>query len=240
MSDDEVSINFLCSEDFYDVFDRPQPASKFLPEYYKDMPSLSAGTFERPVFNGSGEPSQTMKKCMPVLDSMSAGYIIPVVTDIYCENSGDFGKTFTWPVDNFQAVQSHPEGQFPGLPIPEEYDDIAAYKFLNPWQIVTPPGYSCLFVQPMWHYDLPFHIFPGVVDTDEHPVAVNFPFLIRRNFEGYIRRGTPMVQVIPFKRDSFVSSAGVRPASEDKRWQRAKTQFSNNYKDFFRSPKSFR
>jgi hypothetical protein len=237
----EVRVEFLCHADFEGVFDPPQPAAKFLPDYYKRMPAFSAGTKDRPVFNENGEPAQTMKKCMPVLDSMSLGYIIPVPTEIFCEDTGDFGKQFTWPVDNFAAIQSHPEGQFPGLPVPDEYDSAAAYKFINPWQIVTPPGYSVLFTQPMWHYDLPYHVFSGVVDTDLHPVAVNFPFIMRRNFSGYIERGTPMVQVIPFKREDYVGHNGVRDEEKNRRiWNRAKTQFNNNYKDFFRSPKTFR
>lgn len=236
-----VNIEFSVHPDFEGVFPSPEPAAKFLPDYYKNMPSLAAGTKDRPVFNENGEPSQTMKKCMPVLDSMSLGYIIPVPTEIYCEDAGDFGKTFTWPVDNFSAIQSHPDGQFPGLPVPWEYDENAAYKFINPWKITTPPGYSVLFTQPMWHYDLPYHVFPGVVDTDAHPVRVNFPFLMRKDFHGLIRRGAPMVQVIPFRREPYESSLGVRNESEEKRlWARAKTQFNNNYKDFFRSPKSFR
>jgi hypothetical protein len=235
-----VNIEFRVHPDFEGVFPEPRPASKFLPDYYKNMPAHSAGSHDSPVFNENGEPAETMKKCMPVLDSMSFGYIIPVPTEIFCESTGDFGKQFTWPVDNFSAIQSHPDGQFPGLPIPAEYDDAAAYKFINPWHIVTPPGYSVLFTQPMWHYDLPYHIFPGVVDTDSHPMQVNFPFIMRRDFHGMIRRGQPMVQVIPFKREPFESSLGTKKEEDNRIWQRAKTQFSNNYKDFFRSPKSFR
>jgi hypothetical protein len=235
-----VNIEFRIHPDFEGVFPRPAPAFKFLPDYYKNMPALSAGTKDHPVFNEQGEPSETMKKCMPVLDSLSLGYIIPVPTDIFCESSGDFGKQFTWPVDNFSAIQSHPEGQFPGLPIPPEYDSEAAYKFINPWQIVTPPGYSVLFTQAMWHYELPYHVFSGVVDTDKHPVPVNFPFIMRRDFHGLIRRGTPMVQVVPFKREPFESSTGLRQNSDERLWAKAKTQFSNHYKDHFRSAKSFR
>lgn len=235
----KLEVKFLCHPDFEGVFDPPVPASRVLPDYYKDMPPLTSAT-GRPVFNERGEPGETMKKCMPVLDSMTFGYFITLATDVHVEDQGDFGKNFVWPADGFTAISSHPEGQFPGLPIGEEYDTSSAYKFINPWHIVTPPGYSTLFVQPMWHYDLPFHVFPGVVDTDRHPVAVNFPFLMRKNFEGYLKKGIPIVQAIPFKRDEFVSSAGVRDLAYDKLWQRAKLQFTNRYKEHFRSPKSFR
>lgn len=230
-----INIEFLCDEKYLDVFDPPAPAARILPEYYRRMPSSIS---ETPSFNDEGDPGSTMKKCMPILDSMTAGYLITLPTDVHVE--GKDGKRFVWPADNFTAISSHPQGQFPGLPLPDGYDTTSAYKFHNPWQIVTPPGYSCLFVQPMWHYDLPFHVFPGVVDTDRHPVAVNFPFLMRRDFEGYLRKGMPVVQVIPFKRDEFEGSVGVRRGSDDRAWSRAKLQFSNRYKEHFRSLKVFR
>ena len=236
--DTTVGIRFVCDAQHEGVFEPPVVASKVLPDYYKQMPSLSSG--DKPVFSESGDPSETMKKCMPVFDAMTAGYLITLVTDVYVEDREHHGKVFTWPADNFAAISSHPDGQFPGLPIPDGYDTVSAYKFNNPWQVITPPGYSCLFVQPMWHYDLPFHVFPGVVDTDKHPVPVNFPFLMRKDFEGYLRKGTPIAQVIPFRREEFVASTGVRDSEDDKAWRKARLQFSNRYKEHFRSLKSFR
>ena len=234
-----VEVKFLCDSKHEGVFDLPVPASRVLPDYYKQMPNSTSKT-EHPVFNDRGDPGETMKKCMPVFDSMTAGYLITLITDVYVQNDHSHGKAFTWSAEDFVAIDSHPDGQFPGLPIPEGYDTASAYKFVNPWQVVTPPGYSCLFVQPMWHYDLPFHVFPGVVDTDQHPVPVNFPFLMRSDFEGYLRKGTPIAQVIPFRREEFVASGGVRDSEDDKAWRKARLQFSNRYKEHFRSLKSFR
>jgi hypothetical protein len=234
----EVNIEFLVDEKYEGIFPAPEPASKFIPDFYQSMSGYTSGDPQNPTFNQGGDVGLTMKRCMPIFDSMTAGYVIPVMTDIHC--SGEEGKSFTWPVDNFSAIQSHPAGQFPGLTINEEYDSSAAYKFINPWQIKTPPGYSCLFIQPMWRYDLPYHIFPGIVDTDKHPLSVNFPFIMRKSFAGYIKKGTPMVQVIPFKREPFYSSRGVRSPEDEKKWSIAKLQFMNRYKEHFRSSKSFR
>jgi hypothetical protein len=232
-----MNIRFLCDPKHYGIFDPPVPAAKALPEYYRAMPGATTDT---PTFNASGDPGSTMKKCMPVFDSMSAGYVIRLVTDVYVDNADGGGKSFVWPANDFTAISSHPGGQFPGLPIGPEYDQTSAYKFHNPWQVVTDPGYSCLFVHPMWHYGLPFHVFPGLVDTDQHPVPVNFPFLMRSDFTGYLRKGTPIVQVIPFRREEFVGSDGEREESSDRAWERAKLQFSNRYKEHFRSLKLFR
>jgi len=235
-----VPVRFQCDPDFFDVFPEPAPASKFIPDYYRAMSSSVGGHGSAPSFNGNGDIASTVKRCMPVFDSLTAGYVIPLPADLYVSTDSSGVKNFVWSADNFNAVDIHGPTQFPGLNIPAEYDSSSAFKFVNPWQVVTPKGYSCLFVQPFWRYDSPFHVFPGVVDTDEHPVPVNFPFLIRKDFEGYIRKGTPIVQVIPFRRESFECEYGVRPESENKRWARARLQLYNRYKDLFRSVKSYR
>ncbi len=80
-------------------------------------------------------------------------------------------------------------------------------KILNPWFIKTPPGYSCLFVPPLNNCDDRFDIIPGIVDTDDWDLEINFPFVLNgdkyETLETVIKRGTPYVQVIPFKRDSW-------------------------------------
>ena len=48
------------------------------------------------------------------------------------------------------------------------------------------------------------------MDTDIHRLPVNFPFIINTDkypaLNTVIKKGTPMIQVIPFKRDSWVMS----------------------------------
>ena len=77
---------------------------------------------------------------------------------------------------------------------------------LNPWKIKTPKGYSCLFVPPLNNSDDRFSIIPGIVDTDTFPSEINFPIIINGDkypvLETTIKKGTPYVQIIPFKRDS--------------------------------------
>ena len=81
------------------------------------------------------------------------------------------------------------------------------YKFLNPWTIETPPGYSCLLVSPLNNSDKRFSIISGIVDTDTYNSPINFPFIINKKIiednEILIKQGTPYVQVIPFKRKNW-------------------------------------
>ena len=76
--------------------------------------------------------------------------------------------------------------------------------------IKTPPGYSSLFLPPMNNTDDRFSIIPGIVDTDTYKLEVNFPIVFNgdkyESLKTTIKRGTPYVQVIPFKRDSWTMS----------------------------------
>jgi hypothetical protein len=54
--------------------------------------------------------------------------------------------------------------------------------------------------------DLPFYSLGAVVDTDSHPVPVNFPFFVKKNFTGLLPAGTPIIQAIPFKREDWEMS----------------------------------
>jgi len=176
----------------------PIPAKKVIPDWYKDMNSYLRGKKEVFTDTEMGATPSTIKKCMPVFDALSAGYIIPLPCDIYVYQENGIPE-FRWPTQ-FSYIGKHPMsqvGEHPssnGLPTP---------KFINTWIVKTPPGYSSLFIPPM-HHDNMFKILEGVVDTDTYHAAVEFPFQLKdTSWEGIVPAGTPMVQVIPFKRDSW-------------------------------------
>ena len=93
------------------------------------------------------------------------------------------------------------------------------------------------------HHDLPFTIFPGIVDTDTYYAPVNIPFTMNdQKFEGLIPKGTPIVQVLPFKRESWKKSFGgdfeknnIKQISYS-----IKSKFFDSYKTMFRSKKQYK
>jgi hypothetical protein len=215
----------------------PIPAIKEIPQWYKDTDSYTSG-IKKP--NGNAHTSGTIKRCIPVLDAMTAGYILPLPADIYVsmkEVDGEITQWFEWA--NFDLIAFHPVEQAPLHPERKNYPFA---KFNNPWSIRTPSGYSCLFVQP-FHRDAPFTILPGIVDTDTYSAQVNFPMVINDpNFEGLIPKGIPMVQVIPFKRESWVMGLGdneeLAKATMVKNLLSSK--FFDRYKNMFWHKKSFK
>jgi hypothetical protein len=201
-------IHFVNKSPFIQDF-LPEKAQKSLPEWFKNIPSYVDGSNKVKKKSNKDfieiETNATIKKCMPVFDSMTAGYILPIAGDIEVfkqknRTTDEYFNKFSW--TEKAGISSHSLIQADGYPH-NKIHTIAFPKFINNWLIRTEPGYSCLFLPPM-HRDTKFAILPGIVDTDTFNHAINFPFtLTDPDFEGTIKGGTPMVQVIPFKRDEF-------------------------------------
>jgi hypothetical protein len=178
----------------------PIPAVKKIPEWYKSIPRYTGKEKKPTVDNGL---DGTIKTCMPVLDAMTAGYLILSSADVYISKQEE-GTLYQWA--NHNLITFHSPNQIIGYPKSDiKLKGEKAPKFTNPWIIQTPKNYSCLFISPL-HHDLPFTTLAGVVDTDTYFNPVNFPFIPDPDFEGLIPKGTPIAQVIPFKRESWEMS----------------------------------
>ena len=161
----------------------PTPSSKNIPSWFRQLDGVIGGM-------------ETVKKCMPFLDAMMSGYTIPLPADVHFDKNGVTHNS------HLDLVSTHAKEQLSGLDLPKEYNE-QPFKWNNSFVAKTPKGYSTLFIHPMNRIDLPFYSLGGVVDTDKFPVAVNFPFFIKKDFEGIIEAGTPIIQAIPFKREDW-------------------------------------
>ena len=121
-------------------------------------------------------------------------------------------------------------------PVPIQGKKKSYIKVSVPWKIKTPPGYSCLFVQPFWHFDQEFVIMPAIIDTDEFDLNnLNFPCYLTDPVK-LIKPGEPLVQVIPFKRDNWKHTLKYeRPTTRSK----MNLFLHNMYKRAFHQKKSF-
>ena len=219
-------------------FDTPLPtaAKDNLPEWYKTTQSYINNIKATKILNDVFLTTATIKKCMPVFDVISAGYLINSWADIkiYNENS-----VIYYDVDG-AILASHSTKQAGNHFAVDKNDDLVA-KFINTWAIKTPEGYSCLFIPPA-HRPNVISIMPAVVDTDSYNLAVHFPFVLAdRNFVGVIPKGTPLVQVIPFKRDNWEMECGVLDSVEKVDVFNALHQESfNGYKNNFWEQKDYK
>ena len=249
----DKDIEFSAHEDYFALKeDYPIPVKLNIPEWYKKL--------EHTLQN------KTVKGCMPFLDTLTSGYLLKMPQDFSIrhnvDNENEKQEKFK---DSFQTFglhdqsqilhaksinlnsgfNTHPIKQVEGAPFIEKNKKLPFYKILNPWKIKTPKGYSCLFVPPLNNSDDRFSIIPGIVDTDTFPNEINFPIIINGDkypvLETTIKKGTPYVQIIPFKRDSWKMTA--KPM-EQKKIQNSRLFYGlkilNIYKDKYWNKKSWK
>ena len=205
----------------------PKPAIYFIPKWYKEMEAY---------FPKEKNPDSlaTIKKCIPVLDALTAGYIIVSPCDVYVSLK-DGEPHYNSAIPNLIAF--HPRKQAYKHPVA---NDFQFPKWINSWGIKTPKGYSCLFVSPMHNQNEHFAILEGIVDTDNYFAPVNFPFVLKDpTAEFMIPAGTPIAQVIPFKRDVWESKFSEDGEASTRLARYIDTQFFDRYKRLFWNRKSY-
>lgn len=172
----------------------PLPTSKAIPDWYRAMGRVVDGT-------------QTVKTCIPFLDSLTAGYTILLAADVYFENG------VCQEISKISLITTHNKSQISPEAISKDYAD-QPYKWLNNFIVETPKGYSSFITHPINRIDLPFYTLSAIVDTDTFPAPVNFPFFIKKDFTGIIKEGTPIAQIIPFKRTDWKSEVNDKEDTE--------------------------
>ena len=135
------------------------PAKDCLPKWYANLKAT--------------DPN--ISKCMPVRDMITAGYIIPnpyeQVVGILSEDDIENPEVI-FPVERpgefFTAMNHmtapnafHTHDQ---CPVHIDGNKKSYYKIKLPWRIITPKGYSTLFIQPFYQFTTDFVMLPAIID----------------------------------------------------------------------------
>jgi hypothetical protein len=182
----------------------PSPASRFIPDWYKDLSGFKMGSstnirFLHPV-NDRGQDGSDVstKQCPPFLDAIMSGYVHTAPEDLLIEILEGEKPSISWNSKE-QLVDSRPTVD---MPIPKECYPIH-FGWKMTWYYETPPGYSLLFTHPFNRFDLPFYNASAIVDSDIWGLPAFMPFFLKRGFSGIIPKGTPLFQIVPIKRDDW-------------------------------------
>ena len=172
-----------------------------IPQWYRDSDFLIPQ--EKLISkNNSRWEDKGVKTCIPFLDSLTSGYCLELSTDIF------IGKNqYGYPYVDWKPGISAPVGERKNdpndkIPTPAGHHD-AHFIWLTQSVFKLPPGYSAFITHPLNRFDLPFTTMSGVVDADGLMHKGNLPFFIKDKFEGYVEKGTPYAQIIPFKRENW-------------------------------------
>jgi hypothetical protein len=208
------TVTFLCEPEDMGVIPEPVPAVSVLPDWYRRLPPIDQ------VQLNPANSAITIKRCMPFLDAMSAGWILPLAATVRIEVA-DQGKNISYGWDFHKSlISNHGTHQVAGNP----FEPRPPCKFHNFWTIKTPPGWSCLFVPPLNRWNADFEILSGIVDTDTYHARVNFPFIAKGPDKLYIlKKGWPMVQVIPFQRATTYLTQEIRSELPEETGNRLRT-----------------
>ena len=212
----------------------PKPAINYIPDAFKNHKAYGEGTV-------------SVKKCVPFLDAMLTGYIIPTPVDYaFSYNSKeqrvsfDMNPNIPEELTRHFNIAGHTDFQFQEGLRPSFRTIDTVFKFMNTWHIETPKNYSCIFTNPL-NRNLPYKIIDGVVDTDTYFTSINFPFFwtgpIDR--EVIIKTGSPMCLIVPFKRDNWKMKVNLKEEKTKDRMNFFRHMY-DNYKNKVWSKKSYK
>lgn len=215
-------ITFTCEPADEGVIAPPVPARAAVPDWFRRLPGTD------PARLSATDNALTVKRCMPFLDAMTAGWIIPLAATVRLEISdGGSNVTAGWEFDRTMVSNhgTHQVAGHPRLPRPP-------MKFHNYWTIRTAPGWSVLIVPALNRPNPVVEILSGVVDTDGYTAPINFPFVaIGDDGVHTIAQGTPLVQVIPFRRSDLDVRGAVRAETPEEAAQRVRVNRSTKASD---------
>jgi hypothetical protein len=203
-------IHFACVYGGYYVSNPAEPAGKVKPDWLLDM---IAKTKEKQA-QGQKKASVPFIGCPGMHDYAQEGYIIRAHTDIHIK-ANRAGTVISMPhlaEGMLQFAQMNMEvvdGMAPFHP------DVAkqVFKIPIPYGMYMEPGHSAHLMPALMHS--PFldklWVYPGTVDYDDFHV-MNFIFSAIKECEFTITAGTPLLQVLPFKRVAYHAISG--PATQ--------------------------
>lgn len=221
------------SEEISYTVEKPKPTKKYFPDWYKSIPKFENNSLEIDI---SGQANVTMKSCMPFFDSFSTGYIQETWCDVFIDSTED---VCSWRYSSIpqimeERVTAHPYPKVDGFATAE-------LSWRQVWIPQLPRGYSMLYTHPLNRLDLPFISLSGIIDNDHYYMEriANHPFIVKKGFKGIIPKGTPMFQMIPIKRDSWISSFEDYSVEMNYGFSKVKKYFYDGYKKIYWQKKDY-
>lgn len=178
----------------------PVPASKIIPEWYTQADLYVKDNDTKNYALGyDGHRLPSFKACPALLDIFTTGYFLKTPCDIeFYDDNGTINVKTEFGYEDF--CSSRPDMDY--FNVPDGYSKSHFHWWPN-WAPETPSGHSVLYLNPVNHFNLPFITVAGIIDNDKFNTPGLMPFFIKEGFLGVVPKGTPYVQIIPFKRQDW-------------------------------------
>lgn len=184
---------------------KPQPASKFIPDWYKYMP---ADIPERTVLSNFHVSKRipnfkTAKTCPNFVHVFREGYVLTAPCD-FLIGFDNGNKQFMQASNSDFYLDYHDNDQFINhLPNRPETGIRGVFKITTRWNAITPKGYSFRYVPMFWHFNRDWTACYGSIDQDKsHQLNIQILYTSDKD-EILIKQGEPLCYLIPYKREKF-------------------------------------
>jgi hypothetical protein len=221
------NIKFI-SSDLAEGLPQPYPSYKHFPEWFVKSNTRSKCPFAPLMKLRSLNPKAsldtskspytitkvtTVKHCPGIVDYLKTGYVLPAWSDMILRQINSEMV--------YESAVSTPEMHY-GLHRPNQYEGMSYdqrpemgmfHKVSSPWYIKTDPGVSVLITDPYWERNKNFTSVSAIVHPDVTPIHLKWFFELNKPIKDtaeiydeniqIIKKDTPLLLVIPFKREKF-------------------------------------
>lgn len=155
----------------------------------------------------------TIVNCPGVTDFLKTGYILPAWSDMSFRKYNSeiiFNSSNNFP-DVHHGV--HIFDQYKGMSPNQVPLTKGFHKVSTPWILKTSPGISVIITHPYWSRNKTFTSVSAVVHPDSSPIYLKWFFEFNQELpdtpevvdidQQIIKRGTPLMLLIPFKREKI-------------------------------------
>ncbi|MDG2174812.1 MAG: hypothetical protein P8M72_01555 [Gammaproteobacteria bacterium] len=208
---DTKKIRFVANKPWLneDSPSKPEPIGKTIPEWYRqaDRYGKDPATGQYWEMPDIGGKIPTWKACPAVFDILGSGYTYKTPCDLEFaedEQGNILGRVLDQQHEQF-LVEREPIPQFV---YPQGYH-LKHFAWWPDWAVELPEGYSALYTHPLNRFELPFLTTNGIVDNDKDHIPGTMPFFFLKGITGILPAGTPIAQIIPFKREHWESEIDV-------------------------------
>jgi len=201
-------------------------AYHFIPSWFKKTPPWCDEQTEHYGTIDKG----TIKRCPGVSELMSLGFVIPLWCDLQIQIFDNGSFTWKTPDPRFRCAD-HSSKQLTDY-LPLDAKPTLILKPECPWYIKTPPGISMLQLPMFWHFNPNFTVAAGILWTDLH-YSINQQIMFHKKGEILLKRGTPLAQYIPIRREKIPFQVGeetdeLKLAREESHWH-IRTKFRGGF-----------
>jgi len=200
---EDLKIRFWAST-AYQMTPEPVPAIDNLPVWWKDRPLYQVTDDINKLSvtwnKGADSAAISVKHCMPFFDALTMGYQLPLACDVYVKKTDNPNKPeITWDDDAPRPIEMRGHIE---IPVPPGCYPIHFLWDMR-WGTKLPEGWSLMITHPTNRYDLPFVTVTAIQDADRWFGGNVVTFFLKKDFEGVIPKGTPIIQFTPIKRANW-------------------------------------